>query len=393
MPSTYLSRDRLSSKNGSKEGKKSYNRSAYLINYNIMATYADSGVDIEAGDRSSRAAYEAAKATFAGREGMFGKPVVSDDSFAGVLDFGDFYMVQNDDGVGTKSEVAERMNKFDTLGYDLLAMVCDDAICIGAEVVSVSNTMDVPSVNAETVEHMMDGLKKACLEQKVVIPGGEIAEVGNQVNGIVWNATAVGVVEKDKFMEGKEVAVGDKVIALHSAGIRSNGLSLVRHIMKEKFGEDWVNEKFDDTRTWGEVIITPSRIFHNAVLEIIGRYKAERKVNVHGIVHVTGGGVGNNLNRILKATGFGADLDALPTPHDFMLKLQEIGNVEDKEAYRTWNMGVGMLVIIAPEDVATVEGLLNEQNMPHSTIGTISEQPGARVTSAGFHSAGDVIEF
>ena len=332
-----------------------------------MATYKESGVDVELGDRCSRAAYGAAKGTFSGRSGMIGQPVTDEGGFAGLLDMGDFYLVQNDDGVGTKIEVAEKMRKFDTLGYDLVAMVADDAICMGAEVISVSNTLDAPKLDAE----MVAGLQKACLEQKIVVPGGELAELGDTLNGNVWNATAVGIVTKDRLITGVGIQEGDAVIGLKSAGIRSNGMSLARMILKENFGDDWVNEKYDDGRTWGEVILTPSKIYHAAILNIIGRYGEGRDHPIRGIVHNTGGGIRGNLPRLLKKHGLGAKLDSLIEPHAFMKRLMELGKVERDEAYKTWNMGVGMMMIAASEDADHLLGALSKEGVEAQVIGHV----------------------
>ena len=326
-----------------------------------MATYKESGVDVELGDQCSKLAYEAAKGTFVGRKGKIGEPVIDEGGFTGMLDMGEYYLIQNDDGVGTKIEVAEKMRKFDTLGYDLLAMVADDGVCSGAEVFSVTNTLDVPKLDSEMVEGLMSGLKKAALEQKIVVPGGELAELGDALNGAVWNATAVGIVEKNKVITGADIQEGDVILALKSDGIRSNGLSLARMILKEKFGDDWVNQEYGDGRTWGEVILTPSKIYHRAILNLIGGFKEEQKFNVKGIIHNTGGGIKGNLPRVLKKKGLGAELTNLPKPHEFMLKLQEMGNVSDEEAYKTWNMGVGMLMVVNPSDADKIlEALKNE---------------------------------
>ncbi len=337
-----------------------------------MTTYKDSGVDIELGDHCSKVAYEAAQATFAGRKGMIGEPVSDEGGFTGMMDMGDFYLIQNDDGVGTKIEVAEKMRKFDTMGYDLIAMVADDGICVGAEIFSITNTLDCPSLDKEIVDGLMEGLKKAALEQKIVIPGGELAELGGMLNGAVWNATAVGIVEKDKIITGSEVQEGDAVIVLRSAGIRSNGLSLARMILKNKFGDDWVHQDYGNGRLWGDVILTPSKIYHRAVLNIIGGYKQERKVNIKGIVHNTGGGIKGNLPRLLKKKGLGADLTDLPEPHEFMKKLQELGNVTNEEAYKTWNMGVGMMMIVDPSDVDLVISSLNDEGIDAVVAGKVT---------------------
>jgi phosphoribosylformylglycinamidine cyclo-ligase len=310
-----------------------------------MATYEDSGVNIEMGDQCSRLAYNAAKATFASRKGMIGEPLVDEGGFSGALDMGDYYLVQNDDGVGSKIQIAEMISHYDTLGYDLIAMVADDAVCVGAETISVTNTLDVNKVDPAKIEPLMGGLKAAAIEQKIVVPGGEIAELGDMLNGYIWNATAVGLVKKSKMITGSDIQSGDKIIGLRSAGIRSNGFSLVRYILKEKFGDNWANEKFDDEKTWGQVTLTPSVIYSNCILDMHGRYQQPTKLNLKGVVHVTGGGIHSNLERILKRTGTKAELNNLPEAHNVMKKLMELGNVTEDEAYKTWNMGVGMMLI------------------------------------------------
>ena len=335
-----------------------------------MSTYEEAGVNIDLGDKCSAIAYAAAKGTFPGRKGMIGEPLLDDGGFTGALDMGDYYLVQNDDGVGTKIEIAEKTGKFDTLGYDLLAMVVDDAACIGAETIGITNTIDANKLDEATVTAMMEGLKKACLEQKVVIPGGEIAEMGRLVNGYTWNASAVGIVEKHKVITGEKVKVGDKIIGFHSPGFRSNGFSLVRHILTDKFGENWPTEKFDETRTWGEVTLTPSKIYSSAILEMHGRYKEQPKVELKGVAHITGGGIPGNLPRILKRTGLGAKLTNLPAPNPEMQKLIEIGNVSRDEAYQTWNMGVGMIIVC--NEVDKVEEVCKKHGITMWVIGEVT---------------------
>lgn len=340
-----------------------------------MSTYADSGVNIDLGDKCSEIAYNAAKGTFPGRKGMIGEPVLDDGGFTGTLDMGDYYLVQNDDGIGTKMVIAEMMGKYDTMGTDLLCMVVDDAVCVGAEPISVSNTFDVDKVDDKKIAALMTGLEKAALKHKVVIPGGEIAELGDMVKGYIWNATCVGVVEKNHMITGENVKVGDKIIGLKSKGFRSNGLTLVRHILKNKFGPDWTSEKFDATRTWGEVTLTPSDIFCSAILEMHGRFKEKAKVELKGVAHITGGGIPGNLPRALKKSGLGAKLTNLIQPPDFMAKLVEIGNVSRDEAYQTWNMGVGMILI--SNDVEKIAEICQKHGIECQVIGEVVE--GGRV--------------
>lgn len=336
-----------------------------------MATYEESGVSVNLGDKCSAIAYQAAKNTFIGRKGRIGEPVVDDGGFSGVMDMGDYYLVQNDDGIGTKIQIAEKMQRYETLGYDLVAMVADDAACIGAETISISETLDVDKLDEAKVTAMMKGLSAACLEHHIVVPGGEIAELGDSVNGYLWNATAVGIVEKNKLITGADIKIGDKIIGLMSGNFRSNGFSLVRYILREKFGENWVTEKFDDKRTWGELTLDPCKIYCSAVLEMHGKYKEKALVDLKGVVHITGGGIPGNLPRVLKKTGLGARLDNLPKPPDAMQKLIELGNVNKDEAYRTWNMGVGMILI--SNDVEKIEEICGKHGIKSQLIGEVTE--------------------
>ncbi len=307
--------------------------------------YASAGVNITKGDEASRKAYANAKTTFPSRKGMIGEPFALDGGFSGALDFGDFLLVQNDDGVGTKSEIAERTGVYDTLGEDLLCMVADDAICVGAETVSITNTLDVPVVNAEVIDQLTKGLAEACKREKVVIPGGEIAEVGDACNKMVWNATAVGIVEKDKFFSGQKVKPGQKIIGLRGRVLRSNGISLARKICEVSFGSDWHNTEWKDGITWGHILLTPSKIFHRLVLDnVIGGFGQKRPFDVSGIVHITGGGVPGNVPRIFPDKKLGAKFHDLHEPHQAIKDLQKLGNVDEKECYRTWNCGTALMI-------------------------------------------------
>ena len=346
-----------------------------------MTTYKDSGVDISAGNEASRIAYTHAKSTFGGRAGKIGAPVTEDGGFAGMLNMGEFFLVQNDDGTGSKMELAVAMNRFDTIGYDLLAMVVDDAICTGAEVISVSNTLDVSTVDKNMIDPLLAGLAAACTEQQIVIPGGEIAEVPGAVNSPVWNATSVGVVAKDKVIDGKNITEGDTVIALQSGVARSNGFSLIRKILSDTHGEQWYNTAWKNGVSWGEIMLTPSVIYHGALLGLLGRYDEERTVNIKGLAHITGGGIAENLKRTLKASGTGAVLDSLFAPHDALRDLIALGNVPLEEAYRTWNMGNGMLVIVDPADAEKTTSALASAGISAQIAGKITADPSVSVTA------------
>lgn len=358
-----------------------------------MTTYAQTGVNIDLGDEASRIAYAGAKSTFSSRKGMIGEPVQDDGGFAGLLDMGDFYLVQGDDGVGTKSQVAENIGKYDTLGFDLLAMVCDDAVCVGAETISMTNTLDINKVDPEMMRELMNGLSEACRQQKIVIPGGEIAELGALVNGGVWNATAVGIVKKDRVVTGESIKEGDTVIALYEAGFRSNGFSLVRYIVENSLGKDGYKQTSPWGKTWGEQLLTPSTIYSSAVLKLLGRFHETPAVNVKGIVHITGGGIPGNVNRVLKKTGLGVAFDNLFELSPMVHEVQKMGNVADEEAYQAWNMCNGMVLVVSPEDAVKTFGILSENGIRAQIAGKIIPERKIKFISKGVEKYGEWLSF
>ncbi len=353
-----------------------------------MTTYKDSGVDVAAGDKASKAAYDAAASTFTSRKGMIGCPVYEEGGYAGLLDMGDHFLVMTDDGTGTKIDVALAAGNCRTLGSDLLAMVTDDAVCTGAEVIAVSNTIDIAKVDPKIIADLMHGLSDACTKQKIVIPAGEIAEVPGAVHSATWSATAVGIVAKDRVIDTKKIAAGDVVIALKENGARSNGFSLIRKILSEKFGAQWWSEG-NKGSTWGDLVLTPSVIYHSAILDLIGRYGEKRKINVKGIAHITGGGIPSKFRRVLKRSGCGAVLNDLFAPPEWLTEVAAMGNVATEECYKTWCMGNGMMIVVDAHDVKESLGILKKANIEAKVCGKITED-GAIVVK-GFD--GSVMKF
>jgi phosphoribosylformylglycinamidine cyclo-ligase len=370
-----------------------------------MTTYKDSGVDVTAGDNASKAAYNAAASTFASRKGMIGEPVFEEGGYAGLLDMGDYFLVMTDDGTGTKIDVALAAGNCTTLGSDLLAMVTDDAVCTGAEVIAVSNTIDIAKVDLKVIGDLMEGLSNACSAQKIVIPAGEIAEVPGAVHSATWSATAVGIVAKDQVINTKNIAPGDAVIALKENGARSNGFSLIRKILSEKLGKEWWKKIANPTSapafaetsrksgnrqsSWGDLVLTPSVVYHAAILELIGRYGKKRTINVKGIAHITGGGIPSKFRRTLKKSGCGAILDNLFAPPDWLTEIVTMGNVTTEECYKTWCMGNGMLIVVNKEDAEQSVALLKKQNIDAKVCGVITEDSAIAITT----SEGSVLAF
>lgn len=353
--------------------------------------YKEAGVDIELGDHCSAIAYASAKRTFHGRKNLIGEPVIMDEGFTGLMDFGDYYLVQNNDTIGSKTQIAYEIGKFDTLGYDLLAMVADDAVCVGAEVISISNTIEINKIDKNIIEPMMKGLEKACLEHHIIIPGGEIAEMNELIKSVLWDATAIGIVEKSKVIDGSLVNPGDKLIGLFSSGFHSNGYSLVRHILKTNYGSDWCHTPYNHNTTWGEICLKPTSIYHSLILEMTGRFKKERKYEVKGIVHITGGGIPGNLYRILKKKNMGALVDNLPQTPEEMLKLQDLHTVKDYEAYQTWNMGIGMILIV--ENSADIIKFSESKGFNALEIGKITNTKRIDIVSQAFFEKGKTLRY
>ncbi len=324
--------------------------------------YKESGVDIAAGNKASSLAAAAAKATFASRNGKIGMPVDLPGGFAGLLDFGEFYLVQCCDTVGTKIDLAEQEDSFEGLGDDLLAMVADDAICVGAEVVSITNTFETKSIIPEQIGVMMESLKNACIKQKIVIAGGEIAEVGPKVSGTSWGADAVGIVAKDRVLTGAKVQAGDAIIALKEHGFRCNGFSLVRKVLAD---HPHLSESI------AQAALRPSILYHNAVLAVMGRYGETKQNPLTGVAHITGGGIPGNIRRILKHNKLGAKLTNLFTPCAEMLQIQQAANIPQKELYEVFNCGNGMLLTCNPEDANGVIETLQQNGVEAQIAGEV----------------------
>jgi len=171
---------------------------------------------------------------------------------------------------------------------------------------------------------------------------------------------------------------GDAVIALRSRGFRSNGFSLVRKVLEAQLGPNWHNEKFEDGRTWGEVALTPSIIYSPLVSHL-----RDRGFDLHGVSHITGGGVPDKFGRILKVNGLGAFLPNLFDPHPFMKHLQGLGQLPEEQVYRLWNMGNGMLLVVDPGDLAPVLMAIHETGYQAMPAGEITPDPVIRIMGKG----------
>ena len=364
-----------------------------------MSTYAASGVHVELGDDVSKVLYEAAKETWQNRRGKLGEVVQLFDDFSGLraIKIGglpdDAYMNIGFDGVGTKMELAERIAKHDTVAYDLFAMVCDDAVVRGAEPVLIGSILDVRSLGEKEsyldfVKQLAVGYINAARDANVAVVNGEVAELGSRVSGYGkfnynWGAGVVWFARKSRMLTGYEIKEGDQLVGLEEDGFRSNGLSLVRKVMKNVHGEEWHNELYEGQNI-AELALHPSKIYSAAVVAMFGGFYDEARAEIHGVAHITGGGIPGKVGRMLKPSSLGAIISNPFTPCDLMRYCQEKGNVGDREAYQTWNMGQGMVIATpTPEDVMRVA---TEYGIESKVIGEIFSKPGIRIRSRGINS-------
>jgi phosphoribosylformylglycinamidine cyclo-ligase len=293
-------------------------------------TYADAGVDIKKEEKAVKSLVSSLNFV---REGL-GQPILT-NHFASIVDLGSIALAITTDGVGTKIKVAEIMGNFRTIGIDCVAMNVNDLMAVGAEPIAMVDYIATNKPDEKIMAEIGEGLNEGCRMANMSLVGGETATL-DIVNGWDLSGTAVGVVEKDKIITGERIEPGDAIFAMPSSGIHSNGLTLARKLIEEN-GYSYT-DKFGN-RTIGDELLTPTRIYAE-VLEIINSRE------VHGMAHITGGGL-LNLKR-LKNVKFVIDrpLEA----QEIFRFLQKLGELDEKEMYRTFNMGMGFMIILPEEE-------------------------------------------
>ena len=332
-------------------------------------TYKDSGVDIDAGNESVRLIKNFVRATY--REEVLGDIGGFGGLFA-LKNYDEPILVSGTDGVGTKLKIAFMLNKHDTIGQDAVAMCVNDILVCGAEPLFFLDYLAVGKLEPAQVAEIVKGVAAACKESGCALIGGETAEMSGFYPAGEYDIAgfAVGVVEKKNLITPARVKAGDILIGLPSSGLHSNGFSLVRKIVFErmKFTGD---EKFSDDKTLGEELLTPTKLYPATVLPLIKKFGEK----IHGLVHVTGGGFYDNIPRALP-DGLGAtiDADSWRVPKIFKL-LQEWGNVPRREMFRTFNCGIGMILIVDAEIAGDLAGY---------KIGKVVEGGGVEIFGGNF---------
>lgn len=329
-------------------------------------SYAAAGVSIDAGDELVERIKPAAKKTMI--PGVLG----SIGGFGALFEIGKEYknpvLVSGTDGVGTKLMLAFKLGRHDTVGQDLVAMSVNDILVQGARSVFFLDYFGCGKLDVDNAERVVKGIAKGCELAGCALIGGETAEMPGMYPEGEYDLAgfAVGLVEKDEIIDGTTIAEGDVVLGLASSGPHSNGFSLIRKVV-EVAGADW-NMPFDGA-TLADRAMEPTRIYVKQVLEVM------KHVTIRGMAHITGGGLVENIPRVLQDNlqcVVHANSWKRPAIFDW---LQEKGNIDSHEMHRVFNNGIGMAVVVRPEDAAKAIALFEEQGEKVYTIGTIVARP------------------
>jgi phosphoribosylformylglycinamidine cyclo-ligase len=333
-------------------------------------TYRDAGVDIDAGD----ALVERIK--------PFAKRTMRPEVLAGIGGFGALFevsrkyrdpvLVASTDGVGTKLKLAFALDRHDSVGIDLVAMSVNDILVQGAEPLFFLDYFACGRLNVETGAKVIEGIARGCEQAGCALIGGETAEMPGMYPEGEYDLAgfAVGVVEKAKIIDGATIVPGDAVLGLASSGAHSNGYSLIRRILER--AQPQLDAPFDGARSLADVIMAPTRIYVKPVLGLMP------EVAVKGMAHITGGGLLENIPRIL-SEGVSAVLqkDTWPRPKLFDW-LQREGAVVESEMHRVFNCGIGIAIVVAPQDEARALSLLRDAGETAYRIGRIEARAGGQ---------------
>lgn len=324
-----------------------------------MLTYKEAGVNIEEGYRSVKLIKEYAKKT------MSEYVLNGLGSFAGMVELPEGYkkpvLVSGTDGVGTKLDIACKKRKFDTVGIDCVAMCVNDILCHGAKPLFFLDYIACGKLEAEVSSDLVKGVSRGCIKSQCSLIGGETAEMPGMYKEGDYDIAgfAVGIVDKDKIINGKDIKSGDKLIGIASSGVHSNGYSLIRKVFKN------LDEDFNGKAIWEE-LLTPTKIYVKPVLSLL------EKFNIKGMAHVTGGGFYENLPRMLSEEGLSIVINknSYEIPEIFK-KLMELG-VQEEEMYNNFNMGIGFVLCVEEEEVEEVLKELSKQGEKAFEIGYIN---------------------
>jgi len=326
-------------------------------------TYRDAGVDIDAGDalveRIKPFAAKTMRPEVLGGIGGFGALVEVSKKYKNPV------MVSGTDGVGTKLKLAFRLKKHDTIGIDLVAMSVNDILCSGAEPIFFLDYFACSKLDVGVAADVVRGIAAGCEQANCTLIGGETAEMPGMYDPNEYDLAgfAVGLVEKDRIIDGAKIAAGDVVIGMASSGAHSNGYSLVRKVLAVSSADLYAH--LEGERTLGQALLEPTRIYVRPVLSLL------QKVEVKGLAHITGGGLVENIPRVIPER-LAARLEASRWPRPAVFDwLQKHGNIDEAEMQRTFNCGLGMVAIVAKADAAAALAALAADGVEAWEVGGI----------------------
>ncbi len=329
-----------------------------------MVTYSESGVDIDL------EAVTVAKLASKLKPTLEYRNIITDSGhFAALVELGDKAIAMSTDGVGSKILVAKMMEKYDTVGIDMIAMVVNDILCVGAEPIALVDYLAVEEPNPDIASEIAEGLVKGAEESKISIIGGETASLPGIVKDFDLAGTGIGFVDKDKIITGSEIKSGDILIGLESSGIHSNGLSLARRAIFDEGGFKPNDKMPNENISIGEELLKPTKLYVRTIVDLL-----KKDFNIKGLAHMTGGGV-NNLSRLKKGVGY--NINNYPEPQDIFKLIYNQG-VPLEEMYKVFNMGIGFIVIVSPEEADKVLKELNKTLKAYK-VGTVTEEEGITV--------------
>jgi len=339
-------------------------------------TYKDAGVDIDAGNEAVRRLKTHVKSTFNKNvlleSGHFGGAFSAEE----LKGMENPVLVSSVDGVGTKTKIAAMMSKWDTIGMDLVNHCCNDIACVGAKPLFFMDYFASSSLNPSVVEQVVKGLAEACRENGAALIAGETAEMpGVYEKGEIDLVGAItGVVGKGEMIKGDKILEGDTLIGLPSTGLHTNGYSLARKVIFDVAGFSVNDRPQGLNETVGQALLRPHRSYVKAVLSI------KDKFGLRGVAHITGGGLVENVPRILPK-GLGAEISksAINIPKIFSL-IREKGNVPEKDMWRTFNMGIGLVMIVPQAEVEAVIKELKGRGEKPAVIGGVSKGKGVNLS-------------
>ncbi|MDE5429717.1 phosphoribosylformylglycinamidine cyclo-ligase [Elizabethkingia meningoseptica] len=320
-----------------------------------MNTYKSAGVDKEEGyktvDKIKKAVGETHNSNVLNNLGSFG-------AFYEIGGYKNPVLVSGTDGVGTKLKIALDTKRYDSIGIDCFAMCANDIVCHGAKPLFFLDYLACGKLDADVAAEIVLGMVEACKDNQCALIGGETAEMPGMYNPGDYDVAGfcVGIVEKDQIIDGSKIKNGDKIIALPSSGFHSNGFSLVRKVFPD------FNEEFEG-KPIHETLLVPTRLYYQSIQKLMN------EMDIHGIAHITGGGLYENIPRII-ADGLCASIDTkeIKIP-SIMLELEKRGGIARDEMYGTFNMGVGMVVVLDEADAQKALELLPDAYL----VGEITE--------------------